>query len=421
DKTSAADADVFKIMTLALTNRSIEAKTCSDDFFKYETKDIQGLTIPLCGVNDTYAKLFDSPFYTIKGDQTIFLWNPSYSYSYASNLLHDLNPKWANLQRSQHLINSEVVNNFGLVDWCVVLINNNTGEINVSLDLDAHFPRTKVDSFHINQIFSNTHYANNWRTLGIFTEDSNGYLTYTANATANIDDLLNNLSPTPENEQTIKALTSIRQNSTQEFPGRGSNINLTEQKEWPRFVMDHLMNYVKYNDTYSLEMLNLLVQKHGVNLNNLLYYGYPNEIVIALRTGLKAVFNNISASEATEFYDQVLDVRSHVDIGNTSKQAAMNAFMSQYPNKYEYAFPEDPPENVPGTLYISGAMTNQEAINLKNIFINEEEKINGLQERSLITGYGEKWYDGKDWTFNQLIIGFIVNCVLQKIKLPQSL
>ncbi|MDD4527797.1 MAG: hypothetical protein PHF25_07180, partial [Candidatus Margulisbacteria bacterium] len=42
DKTSAADADVFKIMTLALTNRSIEAKTCSDDFFKYETKDIQG-------------------------------------------------------------------------------------------------------------------------------------------------------------------------------------------------------------------------------------------------------------------------------------------------------------------------------------------------------------------------------------------
>lgn len=397
DQTSAADADIFKIMTLFLSGRKIEAQKCSDDFFKYETKTIQDLIIPLCGVNDTDIKVIDSPFYTKKGDQTIFLWNPSYSYSYASNLLKELSPNWSILQHSQHLINSKILDKYGLIDWCVVLINNNTGEINVSLNLDHYFPRTKIDSFHVNQIFSNPHYTTNLKNLGIYKEDSNGYLTYTANATTTIDALLNNLSSAPENEQTIKALTFIRQNSIQKFPGRGENINLTKQKEWPRFIMDHLMNYAKYNDAYSLETLNLLKEKHGENLNlhpihlryqellrgapanepddqiilaiasiinknnvneenpeltpllyqnGLLYHEWANEIVHAIRAGLKATFNNLSPNDVNEFKLQVL--------------------------------------------------SNQ----LGNI------------------AYGNPWDECSDWTFNQFIVGFIVNTILEKIKLP---
>ncbi len=349
DKTSAADADVFRMVTLSLAGKITEARVASQDFFKYETKDIQGLTLPLCGVNDTSIKLFDSPFYTIKGNQTIFLWNPSYSYSYAANVLNDLDPKWANLQRSQHLVNSKVVDTCGVVDWCVVLVNNETGAISVSLDLDSYFPRTMVDSFHINQIFSSTIYANNWRNLNIFSEDENGYMTYNLDATTRINSLINSLPPTPENAKTIQALTILKENSQQEFPGRGANITNTEQKEWPRFIMDHLMSYATYNDAYSLEMLNKIVQKHGFDLNGLLYYGWPNEIVIALRTALKATFNNLSASDITTFLEEVL------------------------------------------------TLTDQNGKNW----------------------YGNKWYiEGKDWTFNQFIIGIILNTVIQKIKLP---
>ena len=392
DKTSAADADVFRITTLALAGRTAEANIASQDFFKYETKEIGGLTIPLCGVNDTTDKLFDSPFYTVKGNQTVFLWNPSYSYSYASNVLTNLDPKWSNLQRSQNLINSQILDKYGLIDWCVVSVNNDTGEISTSLDLDAHFPRTKVDSFHINQIFSRTFYANNWRSLNIYTEDTNGYLSYKSEATATIDSLLAALGPTtPENAITKKALNHLRFNSTQEFPGRGANINLTEQKEWPRFIMDHLMNYAKYNDASSLEMLNKIIEKHGIGLNlhpiyaryqallagspilspddyiilsigatinhdnpnkqpvyanGLLYYEWPNEIVYAIRTGLKATYNRLSSSDVSDFQ---LHVLSH-PLGNN--------------------------------------------------------------------WYGDPWYDGKDWTFNQFIVGMVVNTSLQKIKLP---
>ena len=96
----------------------------------------------------------------------------------------------------------------------------------------------------------------------------------------------------------------------------------------------------------------------------------------------------------------------------------MNNFMTTYPNKYQFTMPSPPKENDMGTLYVYGAITAQEAIDLKNIFTAEKEKINGLQERSQITGYGEKWYDGKAWTFNQFIVGMTVNTSLQKIKLP---
>lgn len=468
DHTSAADADVFRIMTLSLAGKTADAIIGSNDFFQYETKEVHGLTIPLCGVNDTNIKMFDSPFYTIKGNQTVFIWNPSYSYSYASNLLNDLNPKWANLQRSQNLINSKVLDAYGLVDWCVVLIDNDTGEISTSLDIDKYFPRTNVDSFHINQIFSGTLYANNWKEKEIFTEDTDGYLTYKSGAPATIDALLTALEPTtPENAKTKQALTLLKENSEQDFPGRGENINLTEQKEWPRFIMDHLMSYAKYNDAYSLEMINKIIEKHGINLethpiytryqaligndpitsddniikvlgavvnktlspgdllygeplygHGLLYYEWPNEIVIAIRTAIKALTNTISSNDVATFHDKVLDVRSNVSIGNKTHLSAINTFMSQHPDKYQFTLPDPIKDDSIGTLYVYGAITAQESIDLKNIFINEEEKINGLQERSLITGYGEKWYDGKDWTFNQLIIGFIVNCILQKIKLP---
>ncbi len=396
DKTSAADADVFRITTLALAGRTAEAAIASQDFFKYETKEIGGLTIPLCGVNDTTAKLFDSPFYTVKGNQTVFLWNPSYSYSYASNVLSSLDPKWANLQRSQNLINSQILDKYGLIDWCVVSVNNDTGAISTSLDLDAHFPRTKADSFHINQIFSGTTFANNWRTKNIFTEDTEGYLTYNTRAAATIDELLAGT----QDYNTIKALTALRQNSTQEFPGRGANINLTEQKEWPRFIMDHLMNYAQYTDAYSLEMLNKIIEKHGDNLsthpiytrylelktgtpdplpddqtiltlgalinqdhynNNpqyidplfgepiyghgLLYYEWPNEIVFALRTALKSTFNKLEPSDVADFQLHTLS----------------------YP-------------------------------------------LGG-------NWYGDPWYAGQAWTFNQFIVGMTVNTSLQKIKL----
>ena len=352
DNTSAADADVFRITTLKLTGRTADAKIASDDFFKYETKEIQGLTVPLCGVNDTSVKLFDSPFYTIKGNKTAFIWNPSYSYSYAANALSELDPKWSNLQRTQNLINSKVLDAYGLLDWCVVLVDNNTGEITVSSDLDTYFPRNKVDSFHINQIFSKTIYANNWREKNIFTEDANGYLTYQSDATTKILTLIYSIpsdTTNAEREATLTALIALLTNSQQQFPGRGGNINNTEQKEWPRFIMDHLMNYAKYKDTSSLAVLNKIIDIHGFDLNGLLYYGWPNEIVVALKTALKATFNKLSPADILEFNDQVLTLNDG-----------------------------------PGNEW-----------------------------------YGNKWYIiGKDWTFNQFIVGMIVNTSLQKIKLP---
>ena len=75
-------------------------------------------------------------------DTLIFQYCPGYSFSAAASRLHILDPRWGEVAKTQNIINNKILNEFGMVDWCVVKINKITGEITLGNeeDLKKYFP-----------------------------------------------------------------------------------------------------------------------------------------------------------------------------------------------------------------------------------------------------------------------------------------
>lgn len=160
DDDSAADADVFRILNYHRASELVKsgvwskgnisyekiAKQASEEFLKYGCIKIDGsknkLLIPTSGINTNRS--YNSNFVKknpSNPDELVFMYNPSYSYSLASNELKSLDSRWEEVKSSQNLINTKILGKLGVVDWCVVKVNSKTGDIHVSDELDKFFPR----------------------------------------------------------------------------------------------------------------------------------------------------------------------------------------------------------------------------------------------------------------------------------------
>ncbi|OGI10698.1 MAG: hypothetical protein A2Y40_04350 [Candidatus Margulisbacteria bacterium GWF2_35_9] len=104
--------------------------------------------------------------------------------------------------------------------------------------------------------------------------------------------------------------------------------------EWPRFILDHALNYLKFKDTKSLEILNEIVKRYGSDLkgrqynnkiyNELLYSGYRNELVVAIDTVIKVITKQLDKASLAEFKEQVLGGKDYY--GNKDYNSSKHTF-----------------------------------------------------------------------------------------------
>jgi hypothetical protein len=240
DDDSATDADVFRTMNFyqAYLNQKngiwaessidylTEAQKASKDFLDNATIQVGSMLIPFSGVSDNAE--IQSNFMEKIGNEYVFQYNPSYSFSYAANLLDSIDPRWQGVKDTQNEINKLILEKYGVVDWVVVKVNSETGEITISDELDKY------------------------------------------------------------------------------FPDRYEGHNIEPKIEWPRFILDHLMNYIQYNDSESKEILDMLQEKYTSNLNGLKYHNYRNELVISLATTMKAIYEGLTEQDVAVFQSEVL-------------------------------------------------------------------------------------------------------------------
>lgn len=254
DDTSAADADVLRIVNMFKAFQQVskenwvegdipylaKAKELSQDFLDLEVKYVvptednedgrKNLSIPLAGINIDRT----SPFVleNVKGeeDEIIFQYCPGYSYSASASTLHVLDPRWKGVAQTQNIINSKILKELGMVDWCVVKVNKNTGEITLSNELGKYFPH---------------------------------------------------------------------RNPSQTFE---PNI------EWPRLILDQAKNYIENGNPDSLKKLRLIDRKYPKNLEDLKYFGYRNEIVIATAALMKRVLGKLNHKILGEYKEKVMNI-----------------------------------------------------------------------------------------------------------------
>ena len=153
--TSAADADVFRIVSYYQAGKKQEenkwkttgvnymdkAKKASADFLDNEVIKAGKYNVPLSGISISEDKKTKSPFFVETESEYIFQYNPSYSFSLASSLLKGIDDRWTQVKNTQNEINAKIIQELGVVDWCVVKINKATGDLEISADLDKFFPK----------------------------------------------------------------------------------------------------------------------------------------------------------------------------------------------------------------------------------------------------------------------------------------
>lgn len=240
DDDSAADADVFRILNLHLaainkqkniwSDSSLDyektRKKLNNDFLRHSVFVAGDLLVPYSGTPDN--ETIESYFYAFNGSEDIFQYNLSYSFAFAANHLSELYPEWNKIKKTQIAIQKKIIEKYGVVDWCIVKINNSDGSIVVSDDLDEYFPQ------------------------------------------------------------------------------RNSSHQIAPDIEWPRFILDHLLNVIYFKDSDSIEVLEKVKKRYGTSLYGLTYAGYRNELIIALVTLFKVVFNEFSESDFNLFKHSVL-------------------------------------------------------------------------------------------------------------------
>jgi hypothetical protein len=120
------------------------------------------------------------------------------------------------------------------------------------------------------------------------------------------------------------AITLGEERELSKIAGHESGQGYAPRIEWPRYLMGHMLNYFQHQDKGSKQALDVFKAKYGTNLTGLSYAGYRNELVIAMSTMMKMIYQELTPDDVAFFKQEVFGANSY--FGSKDYNSLQNTF-----------------------------------------------------------------------------------------------